>query len=55
MSEARTDTTHERPQSAAAGRGDGGGAGKHRGGAATEDAATQPHGRHRRPSGSEGA
>ncbi|MFB6980613.1 hypothetical protein [Streptomyces scopuliridis] len=54
MSEARTDTTQERPRGAAsADRDDSGGIGthgKHRGGAAaTEDSASPVHGRHRRP------
>ncbi|MFF3453797.1 hypothetical protein ACFYXH_05590 [Streptomyces sp. NPDC002730] len=50
MSQARTDTTQERPYGAAAVQAEAGGAGKHRGGAATtEDSATPAHGRHRRP------
>ncbi|MEU9008523.1 hypothetical protein AB0D12_01780 [Streptomyces sp. NPDC048479] len=50
MSQARTDTTQERPHGAAAVQAEAGGAGKHRGGAATtEDSATPAHGRHRRP------
>ncbi|QIQ05032.1 hypothetical protein [Streptomyces liangshanensis] len=51
MSEARTDTTQERPvpQAAADHRGDDGGIGKHRGGAApAEDTASPAYGRHRR-------
>ncbi|MDQ0943870.1 hypothetical protein [Streptomyces sp. V1I1] len=56
MSEARTDTAQERPRPAAAGRAEAGGAGKHRGGAATtEESATPGHGRHRRPEGMRGA
>lgn len=55
MSEVRTDTAHERPQPADAVGADAGGAGKHRGGAATsEDGAAPAHGRHRRPGPSEG-
>ncbi|WP_327236844.1 hypothetical protein OG349_25780 [Streptomyces sp. NBC_01317] len=52
MSEARTDTTQGRPvpHGAADRRGDDGGIGKHRGGAApTEDSASPAYGRHRRP------
>ncbi|MEU6014360.1 hypothetical protein ABZ826_09965 [Streptomyces sp. NPDC047515] len=54
MSEARTDTTQTRPPVAHAERAEAGGAGKHRGGVSTEDAAAQPHGRHRRPSEGDG-
>ncbi|MFE7571747.1 hypothetical protein ACFU76_33140 [Streptomyces sp. NPDC057539] len=54
MSEARTDTTQDRPRGAAATDWDDSGGigtyGKHRGGAAsTEDSASPAHGRHRRP------
>ncbi|MGI5399399.1 hypothetical protein ACQEVG_08125 [Streptomyces sp. CA-135486] len=51
MSEARTDTVQERMQGAT----EAGGAGRHRGGAAKENAATQAHGRHRRPAQSAAA
>ncbi|WP_406001195.1 hypothetical protein [Streptomyces sp. NBC_00829] len=51
MSEARTDTTQERPQGAAAAQAEAGGAGKHRGGAATtENSAVPAHGKHRKVS-----
>ncbi|MFD6276129.1 hypothetical protein ACFWFI_11265 [Streptomyces sp. NPDC060209] len=50
MSEARTDTTQNRPSEADADRAEAGGYGKHRGGASAESATAQPHGRHRRPS-----
>ncbi|MFE4366814.1 hypothetical protein ACFRMN_00910 [Streptomyces sp. NPDC056835] len=54
MSEARIDTTQDRPRGAAATDLDDsagiGTHGKHRGGAAsTEDSASPAHGRHRRP------
>ncbi|MBV7248627.1 hypothetical protein [Streptomyces sp. MW-W600-10] len=48
MSEARTDTTQQRPTGADEGSGTGG-SGKHRGGASAENTSVQPHGRHRRP------
>ncbi|WP_405781196.1 hypothetical protein [Streptomyces sp. NBC_00859] len=49
MSEARTDTAQSRPQPAAADRGEAGGSGKHRGGAAsTEASEAETNGRHRR-------
>ncbi|NDZ82908.1 MULTISPECIES: hypothetical protein [unclassified Streptomyces] len=49
MSEARTDTAQSRPQPAAADRGEAGGSGKHRGGAAsTEASQAETNGRHRR-------
>ncbi|WP_199896604.1 hypothetical protein [Streptomyces niger] len=46
MSEARTETTEARPQQASA---PAAGSGKHRGPAASEDAAASSAGRHRRP------
>lgn len=50
MSEARADTTQQRPQPAAAGQDADGGYGKHRGGAApTEGSPSSAYGRHRRP------
>ena len=50
MSEARTDTTQQRPQPAAVAQDDTDGYGKHRGGAApTEDSTSSVYGRHRRP------
>ncbi len=50
MTEARIDTTQERPQGTAADRSDISHFGKHRGGAAsTEDSMSPAHGRHRRP------
>ncbi|WP_405936541.1 hypothetical protein OG338_07315 [Streptomyces sp. NBC_00726] len=55
MSEAHTDTAQTLPPSADAQRGDAGGAGKHRGGVATEDTAAAPAGRHRRPAEEGGA
>ncbi|MEV7909155.1 hypothetical protein [Streptomyces griseus] len=48
MSEARTDTTQQRPTGADEGSGTGG-SGKHRGGTSAENTSVQPHGRHRRP------
>ncbi|MFE2375940.1 hypothetical protein [Streptomyces sp. NPDC059398] len=49
MSEARTDTAQSRPQPAAADRGEAGGSGKHRGGAAPVEASeAETNGRHRR-------
>ncbi|MGY0062303.1 hypothetical protein ACWY4P_38175 [Streptomyces sp. LZ34] len=50
MPQARIHTTEPRPQQAAAAAGaDDTVLGKHRGRAASEDAQTPPHGRHRRP------
>lgn len=49
MSEARTDTAQDRPQTADAARDEAGGYGKHRGGAAsTEDSTSPAYGKHRR-------
>lgn len=49
MSEARTDTTQQRPQGTSADQGELSSLGKHRGGAAsTEDSMSPAHGRHRR-------
>ncbi|MEU9677732.1 hypothetical protein AB0D92_30020 [Streptomyces parvus] len=54
MSEARTDTTQQRPTGADEEAGTSG-SGKHRGGASTENTSVPPHGRHRRPAEAESA
>ncbi|MFF0445116.1 hypothetical protein ACFYT4_01630 [Streptomyces sp. NPDC004609] len=50
MSHIQTDTPQTRPQGqASTERPDAGGAGKHRGVAARDDAQAEPHGKHRKP------
>lgn len=55
MSEARTDMTQACPQEASAHAAEAASSGKHRGPAATEEADSSAHGRHRRDKQTQGA